>query len=253
MAAENGPTSGPRRQAAHLRRVMFLLLCAGAIVMIVVLVFSPNSNPRPGAAFSSSSPSATGVSASSGPDTVTSGSPHPPRTLVPSPPSSSPAAPPLAQASVSASPNATISVPVMLAVDEFIAQATQISGTLPPAPGAATTAPVAPDFSAVARGAALGELEAQNQEFSSNGWLQTGTVTVVGTPTVSTRNIDGKDLIVVTACLDSSAVNIIDDTGATVLAAEKAGTRKNLNTYEVQESDGTWLVVDHTFPDDPRC
>ena len=151
--------------------------------------------------------------------------------------------------------NEKISAPVKTAVAGFINEAGQIATDSPaaPTPGVPASAPAEVDFTAVAAGVALGELEAQHQEFASNGWQQSGTVTVVGTPAVTTQGQGADQRITVVVCLDSSAVQLVDNTGATVLKAEKAGTRKNLNNYVVQEVDGKWLVIDHSFPDDPHC
>ena len=151
--------------------------------------------------------------------------------------------------------NEKISAPVKTAVAGFINEAGQIATDSPaaPTPGVPASAPAEVDFTVVAAGVALGELEAQHQEFASNGWQQSGTVTVVGTPAVTTQGQGLDQRITVVVCLDSSAVQLVDNTGATVLKAEKAGTRKNLNNYVVQEVDGKWLVIDHSFPDDPHC
>lgn len=155
----------------------------------------------------------------------------------------------------SAIDNPAIKAPVKTAVAGFITKNGQISTEkiAAPVPGVSTAPPAAIDFSAVAYGSALGELEAQHQEFASNGWQQSGTVHAVGTAATASTVKDGTEQVSVTVCLDSSSVSVVDNTGATVLAAEKAGTRKNLNTYVVQEVSGAWLVVEHTFPGDSGC
>ena len=167
---------------------------------------------------------------------------------------------PAASAASSAIPasaieNPQLAQPVKEAVAGFITKVGQISTApiLAPAPGAPRATTPAIDFTQVAVGAALGALEAQAQEFASNGWQQSGAITVVGKATTSKLPTDGQPQLAVTVCLDSSAVTIVDNTGASVLAAAPPGTRKNLNTYIVQDVSGTWLVVNHTFPTETAC
>ncbi|MGN5734313.1 hypothetical protein [Arthrobacter psychrochitiniphilus] len=258
MTADNTPPHGaPEHRSAPQKRWWLILLVAGAVITLALTL---NMVSGSGVELAKDSPT---LSHSTTPSSATS-TPSPSRKA----PASSPAAapplpapqaplPPPAGTEVppSAINNPSISAPVKSAVAGFITKAGQIStGKLtPPSPGAPRPLPPATDFTAVAFGAALGELEAQNQEFSSNGWQQSGTVTVVGKPSTTTRKTAGIAEINVLVCLDSSAVKIVDDTGATVLKAEKPGTRKNLNNYVVQDVAGEWLVVNHTFPNDPHC
>ena len=155
----------------------------------------------------------------------------------------------------SAIENPKIAPPVKKAVAGFITKAGQISAAplLARSPNAPQTTPPAMDFSQVAVGAALGGLEAQAQEFASNGWQQSGSIKVVGEATISKLSTDGQPQVAVTVCVDSSAVTVVDDSGASVLAAAPQGTRKNLNIYTVQDVSGTWLVANHTFPNKTAC
>lgn len=258
MTADEAPTPAPKAQRPRARRAVWLLLLTLAIAAAVGLTLSQGSGAELANTISATSSAAGKPAATAG---TASGTATPGATAAaPTTPSSQPAttpAPPGAGTVVppSAINNPKISAPVKTAVAGFITQAGQISTDKIAAPSPGASGPTVPavDFSAVAQGAALGELEAQNQEFASNGWQQSGTVTVVGTPSVSTQDVDGTAQTTVTACLDSSAVQIVDNTGATVLKAEKPGTRKNLNTYAVQQVSGAWVVVDHTFPADPHC
>lgn len=252
MTADHASTSSPRRRAAT-RIVVLLLLAAVAIASAFALTLSQDS--RPGQAQVTALPSSPRGAAA----TTAAAAPPPAGTAVAS--ESAAATPTGAPAGTTtvvppaAIDNPQIAPPVKSAVAGFITKAGQIStDPIPaPSPGAPEPTPAAVDFTAVAYGVALGELEAQNQEFTSNGWQQSGTVVVVGTSTTTPLGDSGDEKIAVSVCLDSSAVQIVDNTGAAVLKAEKPGTRKNLNTYVVQNVSGAWLVVDHTFPDDPHC
>lgn len=255
MTDENTPTPGPAQHRSR-AKLLTLTLLGGATVAIAFAVMV-SSSPGSGVELANNIPSSsTGSSPqpSAGPSgtqskAAASMGASPAATTAAVPPSAGPVIPP------SAINNPKIALPVKSAVAGFITKAGQISTAklATPTPGSPRPTPAAIDFTAVAFGAALGELEAQNQEFSSNGWQQTGTVVVVGTATTSTQKRTGTPQVDVQVCLDSSAVQIVDDTGATVLKAEKPGTRRNLNIYAVQEVSGEWLVVNHTFPDDTHC
>jgi hypothetical protein len=53
--------------------------------------------------------------------------------------------------------------------------------------------------------------------------------------------------------MDSSAVEIRDTAGAVVLAAAPAGKRTATNIYDIQQHNGKWVVVAHSFPDVAAC
>ncbi|MFC8302318.1 hypothetical protein ACFUCV_01380 [Specibacter sp. NPDC057265] len=223
----------PRSRSARIIAPAVIVLAAGALVFATMGQGSGTeapttpSAPAPGSATAAAPAPAAATSAA-------------PTTAAPAT-SAAPAAPG-ATVPPSAIDNAAVTPPVKTAVASFI------TGT-----GQITAAPAAVDFAAVAHGSALGELEAQQQEFASNGWQLSGTVNVFGAASTSTETRDGAEAVLVTVCLDSSSVAVTDQTGATVLAAGKPGTRKNLNTYVVQEVSGKWLVVEHTFPGDTSC
>lgn len=115
------------------------------------------------------------------------------------------------------------------------------------------TLPSPPDYSGVAKGAALGELEAQFTEYANNNWQQTGETSIVGEPRVEDLIIDDVLTHRVYLCLDSSSIQITEPDGFIVTPKAEPGTRTALNIYDVQEHDGQLLVVDHLFPEDPDC
>lgn len=116
-----------------------------------------------------------------------------------------------------------------------------------------TAFPSPPDYSGIAIGAALGELEAQFTEYARNNWKQTGEVSIVGEPKVEDLLIDDVLTHRVYLCLDSSSIEVTEPDGFVVTAAEKSGTRTALNIYDLQEHEGQLLVADHLFPEDPNC
>ncbi|CEA07516.1 hypothetical protein BN1051_00831 [Arthrobacter saudimassiliensis] len=110
-----------------------------------------------------------------------------------------------------------------------------------------------PDFSAFAAGPALGGLIAQYEELKDNGWVQRGDpqMTVVSGPEPLT--VGQHEVQRVGVCIDSSSVEVVDQSGAIILAATEPGSRTALNFYDLQEHEGSWVVFFHSFPDDPTC
>lgn len=113
--------------------------------------------------------------------------------------------------------------------------------------------PTPPDYTGIAMGAALGELEAQFTEYVTNNWQQSGEISIVGEPKVEDLMIDDVLTHRVYMCLDSSDIQVTESDGFVVTAKTKPGTRTAVNIYDLQEHDGELLVVDHLFPEDPNC
>ena len=134
----------------------------------------------------------------------------------------------------------------------FEAAAGKVSAPVTP-PGVEKPEPVMPDFAAVARGSALGELQARFHEFQHNEWVQTGSVKVTGTGKVEVLLVDQVPTHRFSSCLDSSGVEIRDTAGAVVLPAAPPGTRTAINIFDIQQHDGKWVVVAHSFPDVAAC
>lgn len=122
-----------------------------------------------------------------------------------------------------------------------------------PAPTPGMPEPVMPNFTDVATGAALGELQSRFDEFQHNGWVQTGSANVIGTERVEVVRIGGVPTHRISVCIDSSGVEIRDTSGTVVLAAVPSGTRTASNIYDIQQHKGKWLVVGHSFPDAAAC
>lgn len=110
-----------------------------------------------------------------------------------------------------------------------------------------------PDYSQIADGSALGELTGQFEEFQDNGWVQSGPAKVLSVQAVQDLEAEGGPVRRLSICIDSSAMELKDQDGQVLLAAAEPGTRKALNYYDLQERDGSWKVVSHSFPDDPAC
>ncbi|MDQ0092661.1 hypothetical protein [Paeniglutamicibacter psychrophenolicus] len=141
------------------------------------------------------------------------------------------------------------------ATDHFVAKTEQMTspdfGKKDKEPNKALPKP--PDYRSVATGAALGELQAQFTEYANNNWKQTGAVVVRGEPKVQDLTVDGVATHRVFVCLDSSALQVIEQDGFVVTPKAKPGTRTALNIYDLQEHDGQLVVVNHLFPEDPNC
>ncbi|MDR6414902.1 hypothetical protein [Pseudarthrobacter sulfonivorans] len=120
-----------------------------------------------------------------------------------------------------------------------------------PAPGAPN--PAKPNFTDVAIGAALGELQGRYDEYQHYGWVQTGSATLTGTERVEVVRVNGIPTHRFAICVDSSGVEVRDTSGAVVLAAARPGTRTANNIYDIQQHKGKWVVVGHSFPDVAAC
>ena len=111
----------------------------------------------------------------------------------------------------------------------------------------------APDYSGISEGAALGELIGQFDEFQDNEWIQTGSPVVVAVLGYEDLEAESGPLKRLSICIDSSLVELKDQQGLILLPAAELGTRRSLNFYDLQERDGAWKVLSHSFPDDPAC
>ncbi len=93
------------------------------------------------------------------------------------------------------------------------------------------------------------EYVASAAEYAQNGWHYEGTSTVVGSPKVAEGTYQGKRARFVEVCLDSSQVKTKDSAGREL----QSGGKRALNIYTLVESDGTWKIAQHDFPNNPDC
>ncbi len=104
----------------------------------------------------------------------------------------------------------------------------------------------------LAAGPALLELQSQADEIKANDWSLEGRAAVDDVKVVEA--LEAKDgRVRVEACIDSSAVVLTDQDGATIQPVVPPGTRRALNIYDLEKRDDAWIVVDHSFPDDADC
>jgi hypothetical protein len=252
MSQPPDSNSSPTRKVRRFRRTAWLLAAA---VILAVGAVSYGGQARDTPATAKSDREQAGVKPGSNNDGGSESTlPSPPSTPVPSAPSAPQASWPAPSQSPASSRNErwaaeAAELPARDTVLSFIDTAASMTVEVPPAEAdrAAT-----PDFSAIATGSALGELAAQFEEFQDNNW------TLKGTPELQVKGIEnveagGVALRRVSICVDSSAVELKDQDGQILVAAAAPGTRTALNFYDLQEQNGTWLVVSHSFPDDPTC
>lgn len=105
----------------------------------------------------------------------------------------------------------------------------------------------------VAVDAYAAEIEAQWQELVSQGWTITGEPALVSSD-VTAVNADVEPATAeITACIDSSAVAILDANGDRI-GDESATVPRALHLFSlVQGDDDIWRIAGHTFPNDPTC
>lgn len=97
------------------------------------------------------------------------------------------------------------------------------------------------------------ELEAQWQELISQGWSIKGSPTLVTSEVTSLTSDSDPPTAQITACIDSSAVSILDANGDPIGDAS-AKTPRALHLFTlVQGSDEIWRIANHSFPNDPTC
>jgi hypothetical protein len=97
------------------------------------------------------------------------------------------------------------------------------------------------------------ELEAQWQELVSQGWSIQGSPTLVSSDVTSMKADAAVPTAEVTACIDSSAVSMLDADGKPIGDAS-AKTPRALHLFTlVQGTDDIWRIASHSFPNDPTC
>ncbi|MCA0438276.1 MAG: hypothetical protein LCH98_17680 [Actinobacteria bacterium] len=191
-----------------------------------------------------------------------SASPPPPPALPPSPsPSPSPSASPAERALPAVKARAEWGTPAeggpaaqaIQVVGEFLAAADAAYATL-------ELAPIKDDKLAI--GSARGEVQAGLQELAAAQRRQVGTVTVTKASAFTQKQ---PHRLLVVACLDSSAVQVVQDGDATeqrpgvrstphvLRSAAPAGTRLDLHEFVLQETGKRWVVLSHAMPIDTRC
>lgn len=107
---------------------------------------------------------------------------------------------------------------------------------------------LATDLSSVLTAAALEEFDSQALEWSRDGTHSTGTPTLEN---VHIHNDDGAGNVTVSACVDSSSVNVVNDAG-TSLRDDAAPTRV-LTYFQFVKDGEKWKLSGLSFPDDPTC
>jgi hypothetical protein len=100
-------------------------------------------------------------------------------------------------------------------------------------------------------GAMAEEVLATAAEFEAMGWTQSGTPEIVDVRVVRAPTPQEPLDAIVEVCLDSSNVQILDESGRNVRPADTP--QRSLNIFVLRLVDGSWLVAERTFPADPDC
>lgn len=108
-----------------------------------------------------------------------------------------------------------------------------------------------PFIADIVTGAMADEVLATATEFEAMGWTQTGTPEIVDMQVVRAPTPEAPLDAVVEVCLDSAGVQILDESGRNVRGDDTPD--RTLNIFVLRLVDGTWLVAERTFPDDPDC
>lgn len=104
----------------------------------------------------------------------------------------------------------------------------------------------------IATGALLKEFELEQQELAQNGWTRSGAPTIASAVVVSDEPAVDPSTLVVEACVDSRDVAVLDSSGDP-LPTDPTLTPRTRTIFTLTLADGTWLVADRTFPDNPHC
>lgn len=105
----------------------------------------------------------------------------------------------------------------------------------------------------VAVDAYAAEIEAQWQELVSQGWTITGEPALVSSEVTAVNAEADPATAEISACIDSSAVSILDANGDRI-GDDSATVPRALHLFSVvQGDDDIWRIANHTFPNDPTC
>lgn len=104
------------------------------------------------------------------------------------------------------------------------------------------------DLSDVLTDSALDAYLAQAEEFMKTGVHQNGSPTIENARVLGTSE-DGTS-IQVEACVDSSAVQVLNDQGTDLRASQP---KRSLTIFTLTNPDGSWKLASETFPEDPTC
>ena len=117
----------------------------------------------------------------------------------------------------------------------------------------AASADLAAVLKDVAVDAYAAEVEAQWQELISQGWSIDGSPTLVSTEVTSLSADAEPPTAEITACVDSSAVTMLDANGDPI-GDDSAKTPRALHLFTlIQGTDDIWRISAHGFPNDPTC
>ncbi len=103
----------------------------------------------------------------------------------------------------------------------------------------------------VAKGAALDSLTASVAEYSDRGWSQVGSPEVVATEVRSIAADATPPRAVLEVCLDYSNVDVVDDSGVSVVDAQ--APRRVLNMFTMDYVEKRWVLVEQDLPVDTEC
>ncbi|MDO4258549.1 MAG: hypothetical protein Q4C87_03400 [Actinomycetaceae bacterium] len=103
------------------------------------------------------------------------------------------------------------------------------------------------DLSPILSGEALESHQVTLQQWSAEKLRQEGAPTIASSNVVS--NEGGK--MTVEACIDSSAVKVLDENGQEVGDPEAPTRSKHI--FILEQADGAWKVVSDSFAEDPQC
>lgn len=167
-----------------------------------------------------------------------------------SPPSATPASP---TPTVTATPAPAGPATAVGTIDDDEALATIETALAAPISTASTSADLDALLKDVAVDAYAEELEAQWQELVSQGWSITGAPVLISSSVTSLTADTDPPTAQVTACIDSSAVEMLDAAG-TPIGDDSARMPRALHLFTlVQGSDDIWRIAAHSFPNDPTC
>lgn len=100
--------------------------------------------------------------------------------------------------------------------------------------------------------AVLAEVAAELLELEANGWTREGSPKVASLEVVDSTPDGHPPTFTIEACIDSSEVTVFDSTGQPI--GDDSGPDRAINIYNLeQQDDGSWIIVSHSFPNDPAC
>lgn len=109
------------------------------------------------------------------------------------------------------------------------------------------------DLADYTTGFVQGEVEAMAAERESLGYTQVGAAVITSIEVRKARLDATTPRITLDVCIDSSGIDVLDSTGASLKASLYDPGHPVLNRYGAEYRDGAWKISTHEIPENGHC